>query len=160
MSFAFNEDEPKFRVFKHYFIDNNDNYPDTEGLSKLYISKFNGWLSEVDYVLYIEKSSDLDIKMINEMRLKFFLSFFDSSVVFDSASERFLNPKSRDEFENRCVQSLDNSEDFLIVDYDNWVAINTSYDFTDICYFSNESDLTRIEAIAKDCGLYAFRDSA
>lgn len=146
--------DSKFKAFSDYFTGKEDH-----NFQELFICNFNGWLNEPDYSRYIENASVEEVKAINEKRLNFFSSFFGISVVLDRKSNHFFQPENIEEFKNYCIQSLDDNADFLIIDYVNWVAINTGYDFTDICYLIKDSNIGEIEAIAKNNELYTFRDA-
>ena len=75
----------EFLPFKKYFVDEEE-----VELKRLFISVFDGWLSEDDYVLKIEKASAEEIERINSHRLNFFKTFFSHCVVFDVKSYKFI----------------------------------------------------------------------
>ena len=151
MNKEFDITKEKFLSFKQYFLDEED-----VELGKLYISIFDGWLSEEDYIAKVEKASKDEIIKINTARLNFFKQFIDDCVIYDAKLNKFLSFASHDSFINKCTDSLDDSEDFLIFDYKHNVVLNTSYDFTDICYFTEDSDLAFVRSIASKSGLFSF----
>lgn len=137
--------------FKKYFVDDEE-----VGLERLFISVFDGWLSEDDYVQKIEKASAEEIERINSHRLNFFKEFFSHCVIFDVKSNKFIEDLDIDSLMGKCSSSLNDSEDFLIFDYVNNLVVNTSFDYTDICYFTSYSNVDFVIKVASENQLFTF----
>lgn len=150
-SVEFNPLSPEFVMFKSYFLGEED-----IALGKLFVSVFDGWLSEVEYDSKVKEILPAERTRINNVRLSFFKEFFPHSVIFDSRQNEFVKTSNMNSFIEKCKIGLDDSEEFLIYDYKHRCILNTSYDFTDVCYYNPESDLESIKKIARQHRLYSF----
>ena len=89
------QSDPRFKIFNNYYTGEAEH-----NFQKLFICHFNGWLDRSGYTRYIENATVEEEKVINEKRLSFFSSFFDTCVVLDRQSNRFVQPKNIKEFKS------------------------------------------------------------
>lgn len=126
---------------------------------RLIICEFDGWLDREGYDNQIVNISGENRKIINDKRRSFFSRFIGRCVVHDWENNIFRVPDDENHFWKMCEEGVDDSERFVLLDLDNYVAIQTGYELTDICFFTESSNIEEIKKFAKEAELYAFIDT-
>jgi hypothetical protein len=126
---------------------------------RLIVCEFDGWLDLEGYENFIVNISSENKKIINDKRRFFFSRFIGRCVVYDWENNTFREPTDVHHFWEMCEEGIDDSERFVLLDWENYVAIQTGYELTDICFFTESSTIEDIKSYAKEAGLHTFIDS-
>lgn len=79
--------------------------------------------------------------------------------MYDWENNTFREPTDEHHFWEMCEEGIDDSERFVLLDLENHVAIQTGYELTDICFFTESSTIEDIKNYAEEAGLHTFIDS-